>query len=277
MQNLSTLLAFAVFAFSSPALADRKAEAMEHVQRATAHHGNGKFVEALDELTRAFELDPEPGLLYAIAQVHVKLERCSEAITFYDRFLATNPEPKAASAAHEAIAICNTKVAQPKPADPTPTKPPDVTRSSDLTEAKPFVLEPSDLRSAKPPDLISAKVEAVAVNETPSSGRRAWYKDPIGGAFVGAGLASGVMGVLFYRSASSDIDAAESATSYGSSEQLVDRASSKRTYAAMAGVAGIALVGAGIVRYVLSGSSKERGLAIAPAVDGAAVTWGGRF
>src|SRR5262249_8558361 len=50
----------------SPVLADGKAEAKAHVERATAAHAAGRFADALEELTAAYGLDPQPELLFAI-------------------------------------------------------------------------------------------------------------------------------------------------------------------------------------------------------------------
>jgi len=227
---------------------DPKLEAQIHVQRAMAHHSTGKFGEALGELQLAYKLDPQPGLLYAIAQVYVKLDRCSEALPFYERFLETHPDARAASAASEAITVCKAR-----PPEPTPEPKP---------EPKP---EPTPEPTPEP-----------ILLDKPAS--RAWYKDPIGAALVGGGVLTGVVGMIFYRSASSDLDAAETAPTYGASEDLIDGAHRKRTYAGFAAAGGIALVGVGVLRYVLaSGSSDERRVAITPTPGGAAITWSGGF
>ncbi|MEJ7601455.1 MAG: hypothetical protein WKG01_26360 [Kofleriaceae bacterium] len=121
--------------------ADAKADARARIEAASAHHQAGRFKEALDELTIAYTLHPQPDLLYAIAQVHVKLGNCTQAITFYERFLSTHPPDEPADAAREAIEICQT---QPPPAPatvesaPLPTQPrvlPRQSRSRSRTNA----------------------------------------------------------------------------------------------------------------------------------------------
>ncbi len=104
-----------------------------------------------------------------------------------------------------------------------------------------------------------------------------WYRDPVGGVLVGGGVAGIVAGAILFRSATSDIDAAESATNYGASEDLVSRASSRRTIAAVVGVTGGALIAAGVVRYVLVRRGERRTLAVVPAHGGAIVGFGGRW
>src|SRR5512147_2375199 len=47
----------------------------------------GKFSEALAEFTRAYEIAPQPLVLYNIAGCHRELSHYSEAVTYYRRFL----------------------------------------------------------------------------------------------------------------------------------------------------------------------------------------------
>src|SRR5688572_27300629 len=102
------LLVLALFALPAAALAgpQEKAEAQKHVARATEAHQAGKFDAALTELEAAYALDPQSDLLYAMGQVQVKLGRCAEAITLYERFVATNPPADASASANEAIITC---------------------------------------------------------------------------------------------------------------------------------------------------------------------------
>ena len=99
---------------TTSAFADSATEAKQHYELASAAHKAGKFRDALNELMLAYALEPKPELLYAIAQVHVKLGQCPQAITFYERFLASNPRPEHASRAQAAINMCKTN---PPPAE----------------------------------------------------------------------------------------------------------------------------------------------------------------
>jgi uncharacterized protein YcfJ len=82
---------------------------------------------------------------------------------------------------------------------------------------------------------------------------------------------------VLYRSASADIDKAESAENYGSSEDLVDGARTKRRNATIAGAIGGALVIGGVIRYVTAGKRETKAIAIVPADGGAFATWSGRW
>ena len=108
------LLIVAIAALPRPALADPKLESKQHFEAATKAHKDGRFGDALTELMVAYALDPRPELIYAIAQIHVKLGQCPQAITFYERFLATNPKPEHAARAHQAIEVCKTNPPPPE-------------------------------------------------------------------------------------------------------------------------------------------------------------------
>src|SRR5690606_36356983 len=88
----AALVAIVVLSSAPHAHADDvKAKAKAHVTRATELHRESKFREALVELKTAYALEPDPKLLYAMGQIHVRLGECEQAIAFYERFLASKP------------------------------------------------------------------------------------------------------------------------------------------------------------------------------------------
>lgn len=248
MSIRSRVLSLAVVAaLATSASADATA-AQPHIDRATELHKESKFAEALDELKLAYALDPQPNLLYAIAQVHVKLGRCPEAIPFYEKFLSTKPDAGPASAARQAIDVCK-------------TAPPPV----EVTPATPAPTPPPEPPTPPPPPPTTDEVAP-------------FYKDPIGGALVGAGVITGVVAVVLYRSARSDLDDSETAPTYDESQNLVDKSHRSRMYAAIAGGGAVVLIGAGLAHmFIRDRGSSERAIAITPKTDGALVTWSGRF
>src|SRR5262249_24727209 len=181
MHKRLVVAALAVCLFPPAASADSKAEARQHVDRATKLHGDGKFAEALDELKTAFALDPQPELLYAMGQIHVQLGQCAQAIRYYERYLTTRPDPGTATAAKEAMEACKTtppRVVDSKPAEPEPPTKPDA----------PKPVEP-------PP---------MAPHREPAPASRAWYSDYLADGLVIAGVGAGVFGAIEYRGATSD-------------------------------------------------------------------------
>jgi tetratricopeptide (TPR) repeat protein len=241
-------------AAAGTARADARAEARLRMERAAELHRNGKFADALNELTVAYALDPRPEMLYGIGQLHVALGNCAQAILFYERFLSTRPDPLPAAAATEAIETCrrdpDSLKDAPAPEPGSPAEPPP-----------PPAAEPPP---AEPP---------------PAGGPTRWYTDKLGGALLGGGVVLGAIAVATYASARSDLDAAEAAPDVQTHDELAGRARDKRTIAAVLGVAGVGLAGAAVTRYVLvrrAGAPAAVGVTPAPG-GGGLVTWRVRF
>jgi len=237
-----TLLVGAFVALPLLALAGpkEKDEAKKHITKATEAHQQGKYDVALTELEAAYKLDPQPDLLYAIGQVHVKLGHCPDAITSYEKFLATKPAAEPAAAAQEAIDTCKAQTPPPEPPKPEPPPPQPPPPPPPTPESKPF------------------------------------YTDVIGDGLVGLGVVSGVVGIVFYTNALAKLDDAEAATTYSEHEKLVGDARTARNLALVFGAVGVAAIGVGVWHF-MSYSSEQSNVAIVPTTQGGMVTWSGRF
>jgi hypothetical protein len=246
-QRLAWLLGAGIALGLAPAIAhaDAAADARAHVARATQAHKDGRFDDARVELEAAYALTPKPELLYALGQVHAKLGRCSDAAVHFRRFAATQSDPQVARVIDDAIAAC-------KPAAPPPAAPPP--------EPAPAGPASSSAPTSAPPD------------------GAAWYRDALGDGLVLAGAAAMIVSLVEYRSAVSDLDAAEAATTVTRYAQLVGEARDKRTTAVVFTGVGALLIAGGVVHYALRDRGAEpRGVAIAPAPGGGMVTYEGRF
>jgi len=252
------MAALTITASPPRASADSKTEAKQHVDRATELHEQGKFAQALDELKTAFSLDPKPELLYAMGQIHVSLGQCPQAITYYQRYLATKPAPSTANAAIEAIEACKTN--PPPPADGALA--PADNAPGPASEA----LSPQDNPASQPPR-----------PEAPVAPPRAWYGDYLADAMVAGGVAAGIAGIFEYHSAVQNRDRADSASNFQNYVDLIDRAHNQRTAAIVFGVAGGALALAGGLHYVLTERRARHAVAIGPSQGGGVVTWTGWF
>ncbi len=238
--RLSRALVVATLCLPLTAVAGPKEDAQGHIAKAMEAHGKNDFQTALTELQAAYAADPLPDLLYAIGQVHVKLEQCGEAITSYENYLATSPAAQATADTQQAIDTCKAKLPPPPPPPPEVIAPP-------------------------PP----------APSMTP-----AWYTDKLGGGLVLGGVVAGVVGLVLYTGAREDLDVAEGATSLAQYDDLVDSAGTKRTFAVVIGVGSAALLGAGVVRYMMvrgKANPEARGVSVVPTRDGGLVTFGGVF
>jgi tetratricopeptide (TPR) repeat protein len=252
MKHVRSLLLLLALA-PQTALADAKSEAKAHIEKATALHGDGKFKEALEQLTLAYALDPKPELLYAIGQVHVQLGNCALAISFYERFLSSKPAAGPASAAKEAIQTCKTAPPPEVTPEPVPIKDP----------------EPVPIKDPEPAPLPQPE---------PSTGGTPWYKDVVGDVLVGGGVVAGVLSVVFYQQMSGKLDDADAATTYEAHQAAREDASSKRNLSIAFGVGGVALIGAGVARYMLrDNGERSNKVAVTPTTDGGLITVMGRF
>lgn len=278
-------IAIAVLAVASPAEAkprhNAKADAKRHVDAGTKAHKAGNFEVALTELQAAYDLDPEPKLLFAIAQVQVKLDRCPDAIPNYEKFLASTKDKKKQAIVKQAIDACNAKVAaEPAPAvtnEPAPTEvappPAATTEHSGPVETQPPAppVEPT----LPPPE--TAFRPAPPPRATTGDHSAPWYKDMLGDALVLGGVAAGAVSLVMYAGARSSLDDAENATTLPDYRDAVDDAKSKRNVSLVLAGGSVVLIGAGILRYRLRSHGEAHGVAIAPSSGGGMITWTGGF
>lgn len=264
--SLACVLALLV---AVPAVAGPKQEAKAKFKRALEANKEGRLDDALVDLEAAYKLDHRPDYLYAMGQIFVKLGKCDEATDAYQRFLAgTKKNTDGASLVKQALAACTPKAAEPPPppaAEPPPPPPPPAAEPLPPPAPPP---PPTPVAHAEPPP--------PPPPPTPVEHRSAWYSDKLGDALVLGGVAAAVAGVVVYRSAASDLDAAEAAPSLARYHELYDSAHTDQTYAIVLAAGGGALVVAGVIHYMLHDRGTEtRGVAVVPAGEGAIVTWGG--
>lgn len=230
-----------------PPTAAQRRSARAHYAHAVQLYRKQAYAAARDELELAYQLAPEPNLHYAIAMVDLELDRCDDAIAELEGFLGTPHGPNATQAADNAIAACKAKLAPGPPPPPAPAPPP---------------------RPAPPP------VEVHAARTT-----RPWYRDRLGDAFVVSGAVSGVAGLVLYHQALGDLDAADRATTLAAHARDVDDAHRMRTYAVVAAGTGLALVTAGVVRYLTRdrGEQPRPSVALLPTAGGGVLALSGSF
>jgi tetratricopeptide (TPR) repeat protein len=247
-QRLACWFLALIFA-PATALADPNDEAKRHVASAAQAHKDGHYEAARIELEAAYALAPTPELLYALGQVHAKLGRCREATSYFQRFAAARNDPQVGRIVDQAIAAC-----------------------------KPAVLprSPDTAASGNTPAQGTAAPAPAARTEHP-----AWYDDSLGDGLVLGGVAIAAVGLVEYRGARSDLDAAEdraSTTTLARYHELVDDAHGKRTMSIVLVGTGGLVIAAGIARYVLSDRATEaRGVGVAPAQGGGVISYAGRF
>jgi tetratricopeptide (TPR) repeat protein len=274
-RGLARLATILLVAMPLVAVAGPKEQAKAHIAKATAAHKDGKFAVALDELQAAYKLDPKPDLLFAIAQVYVKLDNCADAIPFYEKFLASTKDPQAQPVVTEAIDACKAKLAQAQPVV-TPTTTPEPVPEP---VAKPEPEPKPEVHVAPPPEELPPRRDPVAPSLTVQvSTERPWYRDTIADSLLIGGVIAGVVGIVVYSQARSDLDSAESSTTLAGYNQLVDSSHSKQTLSIVLVGGGAALIGGGVVRLMLRDHGKStHGVGMIPTSGGGLVTWTGGF
>jgi tetratricopeptide (TPR) repeat protein len=280
MAKLITLLAL-VIPLTAAAGPKQKKEAKERIARAAKAHEKGDFAQTLVELQAAYRLDPQRDLLYAIGQVYVKLGKCKEADESYDKFLKGNKDKSALTVVKQAKESCKEKEPAPPPGPPEPAPPPP--------PPEPTAPPPPPVAAPTPPP---PPVPVVVAQPSPFGAQRAdapmrvsstivhrpWYSDKLADTLVVGGVAAAAVGVVFYRSALSKLDGAESAPSLDAYTKSINDAHSMRTYSVVLMSGGAALFTFGVGRYLFHDRGTEvRTVGVAPARGGGLVTWEGRF
>jgi tetratricopeptide (TPR) repeat protein len=182
------------------------------VARAESAYLAERWEEASTAFAEAYAIDPNPVYLYARAQAERLAGRCTTALDLYDRYLESRPPDEAAHEARINRARC--EVAVPKNGPP----------------------------GAPEPDT------ATAGDRTPE---RPWYRDPIGGALVGVGgLSTIVGGSVLGIAIAQDARAIDSSTE-GEFVDAKDRARVRHRVGIALISVGAALLVAGAVRWTL--------------------------
>jgi len=224
-----------VVALCSPVHAAPKgAAAKAAFERGVAAYQKGSFDTASEQLATSFGLEADPDTLYAWAQAERQRGKCDKAIELFEKLLAYELPEANAKVVREKLAECKAMIGgqSAQPVEPAPVKPAEPKPVEPAVEPAP---EPAGPRSEPTPT---------------SPERRAWWKDPVGGVLVGAGVVGLGVGSYFLLSARSADRDAEAATSYVDFEEHSQLAESRGRTGMITTLAGAALVGAGVVWYV---------------------------
>jgi tetratricopeptide (TPR) repeat protein len=153
-----------VLASAGVVYADRpdRPDRLERIRRA---YESGDFQAVRAELLAAYELEPQPQLLFALGQVELNLGNYQAAIDYYEKFIATSPNQEQVALAQQAIGAARMRLATPPP-DPV------------LTPAPPPPPPPRDERRPVPP--------------------RQWYAEDTGLVALGSAAIVVGAGLLYY-------------------------------------------------------------------------------
>src|SRR2546426_10440997 len=77
------------------ALADARSAAKRHFRDGMSLIAAGQVERGIAELKQAYAIKPHPDLLYNIARAYVDLGRIPEALDYFQKYVATNPDDRA--------------------------------------------------------------------------------------------------------------------------------------------------------------------------------------
>jgi tetratricopeptide (TPR) repeat protein len=164
----------------------QKDEVKLHYQRATRAYDLQKYLEAIDEYQKAYEISGDPPMLYNIAQAYRLADQPAESARYYRRFLQRMPSARNREDVERKIADQEKLAEQRKKSEPvTPPPPPTLTKPPPIVEVKP----PVPVTQPQPP------LPPPAPPPEPSHARAV-----VGWCLIGAGLiVDGVAGYEGYR------------------------------------------------------------------------------
>jgi hypothetical protein len=204
-------------------------EARVHYDRGIELFTAKDYAGAILELGAGYAIEPRREFLFAEAQAFRLEGDCQSAVPLYQEFLTRDPTAAQINATQIALARCAQQLATTKPpaVAATPAPPPP-----SLPVPPP---SPPPLRSPPP---------------QPPPAPSAWYRDTLGDVLLGAGVVGLATGAAFMIASASARDAADQSATYPDYSQHFATAESRRDFAIGSLVAGAALGGAALFRFV---------------------------
>lgn len=229
-------LPLAPVARAAPGVTLRDPAAEAEFRRALDAWEHGDYAAAAEALDTTYALEPHPDLLYARAQARRMLGRCRDALALFEAYLATNPDaPDKVRDTHINIERCRAQL----DGAAAPAAPAAPTAEAEPRPGPPRVSEPVDPTPPSPPP-------------------RPWFRDPLGGALVGTGLAGlAVGGVLWVSTLRAD-DRSVRAGTYGEFHRAHRVAERRNVAAAVVTATSSALLVGGIVRWIVAARRSRR-------------------
>jgi len=276
--------------------APKSAAARAQFDKGVAAYTKGDYEAASAALGSSFVLEADAETLFAWAQTERKLGHCDRAIELYTKLLKMDLPAENKEAVKVQIGECKAIVAdekkakanelkakvdaKPKTSEQKPVEPKveakPKTSEKKLGETKIEPVPPPSVEPAPSPPVEQPIAQPPPLVSTSAEGRT-WWKDPVGGALVGAGTIGIGLGVVFLvQGKSADSDKAN-ATSYPEYETLANRAESRGRLGVISLVAGGALAAGGVVWYVTRKPHAEKTVTTLVVPGGGGVALSGRF
>jgi tetratricopeptide (TPR) repeat protein len=224
----------------------QKDEVKMHYQRATRAYDLQKYLEAIDEYQKAYEISGDPPMLYNIAQAYRLADQPGEAARYYRRFLQRMPNARNRDdverkiADQEKIAEARKKVEPATPPPPTtPTKPPPIVE-------------------VKPPPPPPTTTPTAPVTPPPPPPEPSHARAVVGWSLLAAGvIADGIAAYEGYRAKQKGDQLTKDSMNGKTFDPAVETAGKNANIAAIVlGIGGTALAITGIIVLATGGSSE---------------------
>ncbi len=235
------------------------AEARALFQAGELAFQQGRFQNAMEYFTRAYELSGRPGLLYNIGNAADRLRKDAEALAAFEQYLEEKPDAPNRAAVEARIAVLRQRA--PASADEAAEDAgPAEAQPADEQAAEPQADEPEPQEEEEAPpaavDEQPAAEDASSSQEADTAGAGAW---PWIVAGAGVALAGGGAALLVIGTGQiSDVEGAELGSQWSDFEGDADSGPTLATVGAvLVGVGGAALV-TGVVWLALGGGTDEQ-------------------
>lgn len=229
--------------------------ARAHLVSGNRYYRTGEFDKALTEYKEGLQLEDAAIFLYNIGQCYRFLHRWDEASWVFRRFLdRAMPEPALVERVEGFIADAEKHKQEEAKQHATIRPPVDAASTSESTSEA-----PTPAGAARPTSPIKPASHLVP-------GER-WYADSAAWALSGAGVvAMGAAGWLVHDASKLD-DQANATVNQDTRVVLHDRASSRRMYGVVTGIAGLGILVGGIVKLAIHPGDHEEPIATSWRVD----------
>lgn len=268
-----------LLASSAAGAAPKGADARAQFDKGVTAYTKGDYQAASEALGASFVLEADAETLFAWAQTERKLGHCDRAIELYTKLLKMNLPAENKEAVKVQIGECKVIIADQKKAEKQAAS--DAKKVA-ATEKKPAETKVEPTPPPPPPPVAAAPPvqEPIAQpppREEPKPEGRTWWKDPVGGALVGAGAIGIGLGIVFLVQASAADSDKANAMSYDEYESLANRAESRGRLGVISLVAGGALAAGGVVWYVTRKPNAEKTVTTLVVPGGGGIALSGRF
>jgi tetratricopeptide (TPR) repeat protein len=172
----------------------KREQAKAAVEKGETAYKLGRFEDALEDYSHAYELFPAPALLFNLGQCHKQLKNYDRAIFFFEGYLRDDPRPTSRKLAQELIAESRAELAKKEAAAAAPPAPPapaapekSAEATAAVTSAPPALQAPAAPKTE--PVLLSAPSTAPPSDVSPPSAQptRWWLWAAIAAGALAAG------------------------------------------------------------------------------------------